>query len=244
MLSELKKELRSYVNPEKAAFFPRFFKTGPGEYGEGDQFLGVTVPCSRQVAKKFKDLPLNDIQKLLESPWHEERLTALHILVYRFNASKKSTPLQANENTQKEIYTFYLEHTHRINNWDLVDTSARDIVGGYIYAHHNLILTLDKLSKSPLLWERRIAIIATFYFLMRGDPGVTVKIANTLLFDTQDLIHKAVGWMLREMGKRCDSQTLADFLNQHAHEMPRTMLRYAIEHLDESTRQRYLRQNE
>ncbi len=221
-----------YEVPEKAAFFPRFFKTGPGDYGEGDMFLGVTVPNTRLVAKKFKDLPLRDIQKLLQSKWHEERLVALHIMVYRFNS--------ANEATQKELYDFYLAHTDRVNNWDLVDTSARDIVGGYLYRHHNLLPILDVLAESELLWERRIAMIATFYFLTKGDPEPTIHLSEKLLQDEEDLMHKAVGWMLREMGKRCDRQLLVDFLAEYYKTMPRTTLRYAIEHFDEPTRKRYL----
>lgn len=232
MLNSLKNELRSYINPEKAAFFPRFFKTGPGQYGEGDMFLGVTVPDQRVVAKKFKDLPLGDLQKLLNSEWHEERLTALLIMVSQFK--------KGNEPERKLLYEFYLKNTARINNWDLVDTSARDIVGGYIYSHQEHLPTLDTLAASPVLWERRIAIIATYYFLMKGEPDITIKLSKTLLHDKEDLMHKAVGWMLREMGKRCDRQLLIDFLNQHAQEMPRTMLRYAIEHFDESTRRKYL----
>lgn len=233
-LAELKQELRKSVNPEKAAFFPRFFKTGPGEYGEGDQFLGITVPDQRLVAKKFKELSLGDLEALLQSTWHEERLTALLIMVYQF---KKADSVK-----QKDLYEFYLAHTDRINNWDLVDTSARDIIGGYLYQHQELLPVLDKLVISKALWERRIAIIATFYFLMKGEPDLTVKLSKTVLHDQEDLMHKAVGWMLREMGERCDQKLLTDFLDDYAHEMPRTMLRYAIEHLDDVTRRRYLRQ--
>lgn len=233
MLDELKRELRILADPEKAAFFPRFFKTGPGEYGEGDMFLGITVPNTRRVAKKYLSLSLADIETLLKSEWHEERLIALHIMVYRFN--------KADENQQKELYQFYLEHTDRINNWDLVDTSARDIVGGYLYANQKELNILDKLAVSDSLWERRIAIIATFYFLTKGEPDLTIKIASFLLHDPEDLIQKAVGWMLREMGKRCDRQVLVDFLQKHANGMPRTMLRYSIEHFDQATRQKYLR---
>lgn len=233
MIAALKTELRAHANPEKAAFFPRFFKTGPGEYGEGDQFLGISVPSTRKVAKQYKDLPLNEIDLLLQSPWHEERLTALHILVYRFN--------KVDDLERKEIYEFYLRHTDRINNWDLVDTSARDIVGGYIFEHQELLPKLYELAASSSLWERRISIIASFCFLMRGEPDVTEKLSKVLLNDDEDLIHKAVGWMLREMGKRCGFDVLFQFLDQHAYEMPRTMLRYSIEHLSESTRQKYLR---
>lgn len=232
MVDELRTELRKHGNPEKAAFFPRFFKTGEGEHGEGDTFLGITVPNTRIVAKKFADLPLTDIEQLLKSEWHEERLLALIIMVNQF---KKARP-----DAQRKLYQFYLSHTRHVNNWDLVDTSARDIVGGYVYHHQEALAVLDRLAGSKMLWERRIAMIATHYFLMKGEPDVTIKLAKTLLHDDQDLMHKAVGWMLREMGKRCDRRLLIDFLNQHAHEMPRTTLRYAIEHFDQQTRRKYL----
>jgi 3-methyladenine DNA glycosylase AlkD len=232
MLDELKADLRSYIIPEKAAFFPRFFKTGPGEYGEGDQFLGITVPNTRIVAKKYKDLSLEDLEKLLMSVWHEERLLALIVIVNQFK--------KAGDIAQKQLYEFYLSHTERINNWDLVDTSARDIVGGYIYKHQELLPVLDTLAQSSLLWERRIAMIATFYFLTKAEPDVTVHIAEKLLNDPEDLMHKAVGWMLREMGKRCDNQILVEFLDLHAAQMPRTALRYAIEHFDEVTRKKFM----
>lgn len=233
MLDDLRRDLRERANPEKAAFFPTFFKTGPGQYGEGDKFLGITVPDQRLVAESYKDLALAEIAVLLGSEWHEERLTALIIMVMQFK--------QAGEAGQKELYEFYLAHTKSINNWDLVDTSARDIVGGYIYAHPELLPKLDELAASDLLWERRIAIIATFYFLMNDEPDVTVKLSEVLLHDKEDLMHKAVGWMLREMGKRVDQQLLVDFLDQHTTQMPRTTLRYAIEHLSPETRQYYLK---
>jgi 3-methyladenine DNA glycosylase AlkD len=233
MVAKLQQALREKANPEKAAFFPQFFKTGPGEYGEGDQFLGVTVPNVRLVAKQGRDLSFGELEVLLRSPWHEERLLALIIMVNQF---KTSTPIR-----QKELFEFYLAHTSSINNWDLVDTSARDIVGAYIYANQELLLKLDELANSNSLWERRIAMIATFYFLTKGEPDVTVRIATKLLHDREDLMHKAVGWMLREMGKRCDHQVLVDFLKTHYKVMPRTMLRYAIEHFDEKTRQNYLK---
>ena len=232
MLNGIRAELRKHVNPEKAAFFPRFFKSGPGQYGEGDLFLGITVPDQRIVAKQFSNLSLQDLEELLDSKWHEERLTALLIMVFQFK--------KASEHKQKQLYEFYLSKTDRINNWDLVDTSARDIVGGYLYQHQELLPVLDKLATSESLWERRIAIIATFYFLTKGEPDLTVKISKKLLNDEHDLIHKAVGWMLREMGKRVDRQLLIDFLDEYAGQMPRTALRYAIEHFDESTRKHYL----
>jgi 3-methyladenine DNA glycosylase AlkD len=232
MLEELRAELREQVDPDKAAFFPKFFKTGPGEYGEGDEFLGLTVPVQRSIAKRYRTLSLSELEQLLLSKWHEERLTALIIMVMQFK--------RADSQGQKQIYEFYLAHTERINNWDLVDTSARDIVGGYIYQHQELLPVLDKLAVSESLWERRIAIIATYYFIMKGEPDVTIRLATMLLNDNHDLIHKAVGWMLRELGKRVDQGVLLQFLDQHAAVMPRTMLRYAIEHLSPGTRQYYL----
>lgn len=234
MLDELRAALRQRANPEKAAFFPRFFKAGPGEYAEGDVFLGVTVPDQRMVARQFVDLPLAELETLLGSKWHEERLTALIIMVMQFKRSDQAG--------KEAIYHSYLNHTDRVNNWDLVDTSARDIVGGYLYEHQELLPVLDHLAASELLWERRIAMIATQYFLMKGEPDVTMRIAVKLLDDEHDLMHKAVGWMLREMGKRVDQALLIQFLDEYAARMPRTALRYAIEHLSPETRQHYLRQ--
>ncbi len=233
MLSEFKKDLRNYEDPERALSSQRFFKTGPGEYGEGDLFLGITVPHQRLVAKKYKNLPISDIEQLLQSDWHEERLLALIIMVNQFK--------KADDMAQKQLYELYLNNTHRINNWDLVDTSARDVVGGYIYHHQELLPKLNQLSQSKILWERRIAVIASSYFIGKGEPDITIRLSEALLHDTEDLMHKAVGWMLREAGKRCGQDVLLKFLDQHAHEMPRTMLRYSIEHLSEPTRQKYLR---
>lgn len=233
MLEQLRERLRERVNPEKAAFFPTFFKSGPGEYAEGDKFLGVTVPDQRMVAREFVDLPLMQIEKLLASHWHEERLTALLIMVMQFKRGDRAT--------RKAIYESYLSHTDRVNNWDLVDTSARDIVGWYVYDNPELLPKLDELAGSDWLWDRRIAMIATYYFLTKKEPDVTIRIAQKLLYDTHDLIQKAVGWMLREMGKRVDQVLLVEFLDAHAAEMPRTMLRYAIEHLSPETRQHYLK---
>lgn len=232
MIEEVKQELRNHINPEKAAFYPRFFKSGPGQYSEGDKFLGVTVPSTRVVAKKYYNLSLVVIEKLLMSEWHEDRLLALILIVNQFK--------KADQIKQKELYEFYLAHMDRINNWDLVDTSARDVVGGYLYHQQELLPVLDALAESDVLWERRIAMIATFYFLIKGEPDVTIKIATKLLHDKEDLMHKAVGWMLREMGKRCDRQLLVEFLEQQAAAMPRTTLRYATEHFDPATRKRFL----
>lgn len=232
MIEDVRRELREQATPGRAKASEWFFKTGPGEYGEGDLFLGVTMPDTRKVAKKHKDLALVEVEVLLESKWHEERMMALVIIVNQYK--------KAEEPKQKELFDFYLNHTERINNWDLVDVSARDITGAYIFHHPELIPRLDELAESDFLWERRIAVISTFYFINQGDPTETIKLAGKLLNDPEDLMHKAVGWMLREMGKRVDRQLLIDFLDEHAHEMPRTMLRYSIEHLDENTRKKYL----
>ena len=234
-LTDLKTELSKRSSPEKAAFFPRFFKTGPGQYGENDLFMGVTVPDCRFVAKQFKALPREDVMALLRSKWHEERLVALLILGMQYQ--------KADENTQTEIYNIYLANTAWINNWDLVDLSCRDIVGAYLYHHPDQQSTLDRLATSNLLWDRRIAIISTFYFLMRGEPTPTLRIAETLLSDTHDLIQKANGWMLREMGKRIDRSLLVTFLKDHYANIPRTTLRYAIEHFPLEVRKKYLAGN-
>jgi 3-methyladenine DNA glycosylase AlkD len=233
MLDNLKNDLRAVTDPEKAAFLPRFFKTGAGQYGEGDKFLGITVPAQRVIAKKYGELPLADIEKLIQSEWHEERLTGLIILV---NAYKK-----ADVPTQKEIYDFYLSHTKNINNWDLVDSSAEFIVGPYLENRPEKMKVLTNLANSSDLWEKRIAMISTFDYIKKGNPTEALEIAEILLQDKHDLIQKAVGWMLREIGKRCDQQLLIEFLNIHYKTMPRTSLRYAIEHFSPETRTKYLK---
>lgn len=226
----IKKELIRASNKKKALECQRFFKSGKGEYAEGDRFIGVSVPKQRIIAKKYKNLPLKEAEKLLESPIHEHRLTGLHILNYRFS--------QANPSEQREIYEFYIAHTYRVNNWDLVDATAPYIVGEYLLNQKTAIL--QKLAKSPLLWERRIAMVSTFAFIRRGRHEECFELAKILLSDPHDLMHKAVGWMLREVGKRCDEQLLLDFLDQYALQMPRTTLRYAIERLPEQKRKWYL----
>lgn len=236
LVKNLRSELGSYASSEKAAFFPRFFKSGPGEYGEGDKFLGIIVPNCRSVAKKYyQELSLTDVKTLLESKWHEERLVALLILLLKFN--------KADGAGQEEIYLFYLANIQYINNWDLVDLSCRDIIGRYIFEHPALLPKLDELAQSESLWERRIAMISTFYFLMKNDPAPTLQIAEQLLTDRHDLIQKAVGWMLRELGKRIDQQILIDFLRIHYDQMGRTTLRYAIEKFSPETRAKYLKNN-
>lgn len=230
--SEVQKTLRLLADPIEAKGAARFFKTGPGQYGEGDIFWGLAVPDQRKIAKQFIDLPLKELGILLKNKVHEQRLTALLILVYQF--------AKANEKTKQKLYTFYLKNTQYINNWDLVDTSARDIVGKYMVAHSEERAKLYKLVKSKNLWERRISIIATFAFIQEKDFTDTLKISELLLRDKEDLMHKAVGWMLREIGKR-DRTVLVKFLQTFKAKMPRTALRYAIEHFPPEIRKSYLK---
>lgn len=229
-LSDLKAALRKTATSEKAKASAWFFKTGPGQYGEGDQFIGATVPEQRKVARAFKDLPLDQVEKLLKSPIHEERLVALFILVGQFQ--------KADEKTKKEIYEFYLSNTDRVNNWDLVDSSAGYILGTYLLDKPRDILY--KLAQSKSLWERRIAAISTLAFIMKGEAADTLKIAEILLDDKEDLMHKAVGWMLREVGKRVSKAELVSFLKKYYSRLPRTTLRYAIEHFPPERRKNFL----
>lgn len=225
----LKKDLRKFSNPEKAKLLSGFFKTGKGQYGEGDKFLGVMVPQTRAVAKKHKDATLKDVARLLESEWHEERLCGVLMLVERF--SKADKPLQ------KELFNFYMSHSQKINNWDLVDLSAPRIVGAYLIDKDKKILY--KYAKSKNLWQRRISIISTLYFVSKKEYSDALKISEMLLEDKHDLIHKAVGWTLREIGKR-DLAVEEKFLVKHHKTMPRTMLRYAIERFEEKKRKFYM----
>lgn len=228
-LSALRDELAAAGNPEKAESLRGYFKTGPGQYAEGDVMLGVSLPVQRALAKRYRNLDLESISASLDSRLHEERLTALLILVLQFG--------RADEQGKKRVFDFYLARTGRINNWDLVDTSARDIVGSYLMHKDRSIL--DKLAGSSSLWERRIAVIATHAFIREGQSGDSLRIAELLLGDREDLIHKAVGWTLREVGKR-SRPDLEAFLNRHSARMPRTMLRYAIEHFSPAERRAYL----
>lgn len=231
-LARLKTELKSLANPAKARVLQGFFKTGKGEYGEGDVFLGITVPRQRVLAKKYAaELSANDLEKLLKSKLHEERLVAILILVAKFQKGE--------ENEKGEVFRFYLKHTRKINNWDLVDLSAPNIVGEYLLKKDRK--TLYQLAESHNLWEKRIAILSTFAFIKRGESRDALAISKILLNDSHDLIHKAAGWMLRETGKRCGQKTLTGFLDKHTTRMPRTMLRYAIERLPEKTRKNYLK---
>lgn len=232
-LKNLQTDIKKLADPKKAKILRRFFKTGKGQYGEGDVFLGIMMPQQRTLVKKYAgDLNLSDIDKLIKSKFHEERLVGLLILVSQFQSC-------AGEKKQKEIYKFYINRAKYINNWDLVDLTAPKIVGAYLKNRDKNILY--KLSRSKNLWERRIAILATFDFIYFGNPTETLNLAKILLGDRHDLIHKAAGWMLREVGKRCGQKNLTDFLNQYASKMPRTMLRYAIERLPEAARRRYLK---
>ena len=229
--ADIRKELKSMADHDKAATLQRFFKTGPSHYGEGDTFIGVMVPKSRQIAKKFNQLPLGEIRILLYSRIHEERLVALLILAWRYIRSSSSME-------REEIAKFYLEHIQQVNNWDLVDLSAPNILGAHLADRDDRRPLLYRLAGSENVWERRIAILATLHFIRKGDFSETLKIAGMLLHDRHDLIHKAVGWMLREVGKR-DAAAEVAFLEKYCNVMPRTMLRYAIERLSESKKRRY-----
>lgn len=229
-LKQLKSELGKLADKKQAENLQRFFKTGPGEYGAGDIFLGIKVPAQRTLAKKYQNLGFNDLQKLLNSKIHEYRLIALLILLSQY---KKTEPAG-----RKKFIDFYLRNTRNINNWDLVDLSCHYILGDYLLNKPRRILY--KLAKSKNLWEKRIAVISTFAFLRNKEFGDILKIAEILLNDKHDLIHKAVGWMLREAGKR-DESALIGFLDMRYKVMPRTMLRYAIEKLSEEKRKFYLR---
>ncbi len=232
-LQELKKDLEKESNEKKANIHSRFFKTGKGEYGEGSIFLGITVPILRKIAKKYQDLSLEDLQVLLDDKIHTYRFVAIIILVEDYK--------KADRNKKKEIYEFYLKNSKNINNWDLVDVSASHIVGEHLYNQPRIVAKkkLQHLALSEDLWERRIAIISTFYFIRQNRLGETYGISKMLLKDKHDLIHKACGWMLRELGKR-NQKVLERFLDTYVHEMPRTMLRYSIEMFEEEKRKYYL----
>jgi 3-methyladenine DNA glycosylase AlkD len=231
MLNQIKKDFLKAQDKEKAKLLAGFFKTGKGQYGEGDIFLGIIVPKQREIAQKYHDLSLSDCQTLLKSKIHEHRLTALLILVGQYK--------KADESKRKKIFDFYCHNFKYINNWDLVDLSAPNIIGHYLY--HQGSRTLIKIwVKSSHLWTRRIGILATAYFIKNKKFNEILSAAKLLLKDKHDLIHKATGWMLREMGKR-DEQILNKFLDQNFRQMPRTMLRYAIERLPEKKRQYYLK---
>jgi 3-methyladenine DNA glycosylase AlkD len=229
-LQEIQSQIRSLANPTIAEHSKRFFKTGKGEYAEGDRCLGIRVPVTRGLAKQFRETPLKVVFKLLESEFHEERQLALIMMV---NRCKKGDPEE-----HKIIYDHYLANTRWVNNWDLVDCSAHYIVGGYLM--HRNRRPLYQLAKSEFLWDRRISMIATWIFIRENDFEDVIKLAKIHLHDSHDLMHKAVGWMLREMGKK-NRHLETEFLDKYHREMPRTMLRYAIEKYPEKDRQAYLK---
>ncbi len=232
LVQEIKKELLRYSDPVKADFLPKFFKTGPGGYAEGDIFVGVTVPHQRKAAKKFfRQATLADVEKLLRDPVHEFRLTALFMLIYRYEKL-------VGEAEKKAVVDFYLANTAYINNWDLVDASADKILGAYLLDKEKDILY--RLAGENDIWKQRMAVLATFHFIKQNRYDDTLRIAALLLNHRHDLIQKAVGWMLREIGKRDFAVEIA-FLEQHYRQMPRTMLRYAIERFDEGLRQQFLK---
>lgn len=227
---EIQQAMRALSNKKIAQDSQRFFKTGKGEYGEGDKFLGIRVPVTRKIAKQFRDTPLLEIEKLLKSKFHEERLLAV---IMMDNIAKKAT-----EDELKSVYICYLKNTDHINNWDIVDSSAPRIVGKHLFQRDRK--PLYKLAKSSSLWEQRISILATFYFIDHKDFKDALEIGKLMLNHEHDLIHKATGWMLREVGNR-DRTVEETFLKQHYKTMPRTMLRYAIEKFPENKRQKYLK---
>lgn len=227
MTNKIYNALVARSDEEKKIVLPRFFKTGKGQYGEGDKFLGVTVPNIREVAKEYKDVSIDILKELIHSPWHEMRMCALIILV---NNSKKSVT--------KETFDFYLSQTNHINNWDLVDLSAPQIVGQYLLNKNRDILY--KLAESDSLWDNRIAIVSTLTFIRNNDLDDTYKLSLKMMNHKHNLMHKAIGWMLREAGKR-DTKRLYDFVMEHKSVMPRTMLRYSIEKFDKETRLELMR---
>lgn len=227
-------KLKAYAKPEDAVFLQRFFKTGKGQYGEGDVFIGVRVPQTRSVCKLYADLPLGEVQKLFDSDVHEHRLAGAIILTYQYPKSVH----------KKSIYDLYLKNVWagRINNWDIVDVTAENVIGRHLFEQNLPRDILFTLARSDNVWHKRVAIMSSFYFFKKGDGDftTTLKLCELLLHDTHDLIQKAVGWMLREIGKRVDTKILIDFLNKHAATMPRTALRYATEHLSPEIRQYYM----
>jgi 3-methyladenine DNA glycosylase AlkD len=230
LINEIRVRMRELADGERARVLQRFFKTGPGEYGEGDRFLGITIPDLRKLAKQYRPIRIEETLELLESAYHEERVLALLMLIHAYS--------KGDEPTKEMIYRLYLKKTRFINNWDLVDLSAPRIVGDFLLARSRE--PLYALARSDSLWERRIAIMSTFQFIKKADYSDSLKISEILLKDREDLIHKAVGWMLREIGKS-DLPTEEGFLREHYRVMPRTMLRYAIERFPESKRQMYLK---
>ncbi len=231
-ISNIKKSLYAYQDEYRANISKRYFKTGPKEYGEGDIFIGVRVPIIRKIANQFQDIGFIELEELIYSEIHEERLLALIILVKKFNNKKVDL--------KKRVFDFYLKNIDQVNNWDLVDSSAKQIIGPYIYNNNKLLKTLINLAHSNNLWHRRIAIIASHYFIKNGIYDITLDLATLLLKDKEDLIQKAVGWMLREIGLK-DMEIEKAYLDKHAAYMPRTMLRYSIEKFDNKLKKYYMK---
>lgn len=229
----VKKALQEHANAERALLMQGYFKTGKGQYGEGDIFIGISMPEARKIAKHFIKLAYSEVQKLLDSKIHEERMVGLLILTYQFE--------KADEKQKQKIYELYLKNVYRgrVNNWDLVDVTYRGVVGAYLYNKPRDVLF--ELATSDDIWQKRVAIISTFYFLAKGDPSTTLEISEILVRDKHDLIQKAVGWALREMGKVVDEKLLTDFLEKHSQQMPRTMLRYSIERLTPAQKLYYMK---
>lgn len=233
IIKDIKEALAILSIPEKAEFFPKFFKTGKGEYGEGDLFLGVKVPDQRSVAKEYyAKISLDELSELLSSEYHEHRLTALFMLISKFEKTK-------DQPVKEEIIEFYLNHLKYINNWDLVDSSCYKILGRYAFENQREDL-LKKLSDSDEMWHKRIAVVGTMHYVKKGSFDLTKEFVTQNLYHTHDLMHKANGWLLREMGNKNEAELIA-YLNQYYKEMPRTCLRYSIEKLDEELRQDYLK---
>lgn len=230
--SDVRVALELISSPTRAKNSARFFKTGPDEYGEGDQFIGITVPEQRRVAKQSRDLPLPELKQLLESPIHEHRLTALFILRKQYQQAKKA-------GREHDLVKFYIDELDYVNNWDLVDSSAPYILGDWLVTQLNKRASLDRLARSSDLWRQRVSILATFPLIRENQFNESIRLAEQFLSHPHDLIHKAVGWMLREIGKR-DQIVLERFLDQYLAIMPRTMLRYAVEKFPPNNRRKYL----
>ncbi len=228
-VQKIQREFKALSDPQKAQGYQRFFKTGPGQYAEGDQFLGLTTPKVRELVKKHRDLSFTELKPFIHSPWHEHRSFAFSVLALQFQ--------KADEKTRTKIFEFYLKQKKFLNNWDLIDGTTPQIVGAFLIDKDRRLLT--KFARSESLWERRIAVLATFHFIRQNDLKDIFKLAKILLKDEEDLIHKAVGWMLREAGKR-DLKKLRAFLDEFSKQMPRTMLRYSIEKLSPKERKKYM----
>ncbi len=231
MIAELRKEMEECSNEEKAKLYQRFFKTGPGQYGEGDVFMGLTMPETRAISSKYTEMPIEEVQELLNSEIHEHRMSALLIVIQKYR--------KANKEEKRKLYEFYLKNMSRINNWDLIDVTASHVVGDFLFNNKEEKEMLYKLAKSNDLWEKRISVISTFRFIKENEFEDSINISEILLNDKHDLIHKAVGWMLREIGKK-DQEIEEEFLRKYHKTMPRTMLRYSLEKFTKDKKDFYM----